>query len=86
MLFASMLLFVFRMVEVKMLPFDNKNEVQLIIDMPEGDLDEDALTSHLKERLVTYKIPKSVEVVRDPLRDDAGKTRRKTLREERLAR
>lgn len=57
-----------------------------IIDMPEGDLDEDALTSHLKERLVTYKIPKSVEVVRDPLRDDAGKTRRKTLREERLAR
>ncbi|MDZ7773496.1 MAG: efflux RND transporter permease subunit [Balneolaceae bacterium] len=26
----------FRMVEVKMLPFDNKNEVQLIIDMPEG--------------------------------------------------
>tara|TARA_R110002126_G_scaffold169359_8_gene318317 strand:- start:295 stop:3525 length:3231 start_codon:yes stop_codon:yes gene_type:complete len=35
-LFASTLLFVFRMVEVKMLPFDNKNEVQLIIDMPEG--------------------------------------------------
>jgi multidrug efflux pump subunit AcrB len=35
-LLASMLLFVFRMVEVKMLPFDNKNEVQLIIDMPEG--------------------------------------------------
>lgn len=36
MLIASTLLFVFRMVEVKMLPFDNKNEVQLIIDMPEG--------------------------------------------------
>jgi len=36
MLLASTLLFVFRMVEVKMLPFDNKNEVQLIIDMPEG--------------------------------------------------
>ncbi len=35
-LLASTLLFVFRMVEVKMLPFDNKNEVQLIIDMPEG--------------------------------------------------
>ena len=35
-LFVSTLLFVFRMVEVKMLPFDNKNEVQLIIDMPEG--------------------------------------------------
>ena len=35
-LLASTLLFYFRMVEVKMLPFDNKNEVQLIIDMPEG--------------------------------------------------
>lgn len=35
-LLASTLLFLFRTVEVKMLPFDNKNEVQLIIDMPEG--------------------------------------------------
>jgi len=35
-LLASTLLFVFRMVEVKMLPFDNKNEIQLIMDMPEG--------------------------------------------------
>ena len=35
-LLASTLLFYFRAVEVKMLPFDNKNEVQLIIDMPEG--------------------------------------------------
>ncbi len=35
-LLASTTLFVFRIVEVKMLPFDNKNEIQLIIDMPEG--------------------------------------------------
>jgi multidrug efflux pump subunit AcrB len=35
-LFATLLLFYFRWVEVKMLPFDNKNEIQLIIDMPEG--------------------------------------------------
>ncbi|MFH5833274.1 efflux RND transporter permease subunit [Halalkalibaculum sp. DA384] len=35
-LLGSTLLFYFRAVEVKMLPFDNKNEVQLIIDMPEG--------------------------------------------------
>ncbi|MGD8749061.1 MAG: efflux RND transporter permease subunit [Balneolaceae bacterium] len=35
-LFASMFLFYFKMVEVKMLPFDNKNEVQVIIDTPEG--------------------------------------------------
>lgn len=35
-LMASMLLLVFKMVQVKMLPFDNKNEFQVIIDMPEG--------------------------------------------------
>src|SRR6056297_3912747 len=35
-LFATLMLFYVRWVEVKMLPFDNKNEIQLIIDMPEG--------------------------------------------------
>jgi len=30
-----------RLVEVKMLPFDNKSEVQIVIDMPEGTLLED---------------------------------------------
>jgi multidrug efflux pump subunit AcrB len=35
-LFLSMLLVPFKGVTVKMLPFDNKSEVQVIIDMPEG--------------------------------------------------
>ena len=35
-LLGSMLLFVFKLVAVKMLPFDNKNEFQVIVDMPEG--------------------------------------------------
>jgi multidrug efflux pump subunit AcrB len=35
-LFGTLVLFYTRSVEVKMLPFDNKNEIQLIIDMPEG--------------------------------------------------
>ncbi|MFP8489080.1 efflux RND transporter permease subunit [Gracilimonas sp. Q87] len=35
-LFGTLFLFYTRSVEVKMLPFDNKNEIQLIIDMPEG--------------------------------------------------
>ncbi len=35
-LLASMTLIYFKMVAVKMLPFDNKNEFQVIIDMPEG--------------------------------------------------
>ena len=35
-LMGSMTLVYFKMVAVKMLPFDNKNEFQVIIDMPEG--------------------------------------------------
>lgn len=35
-LLASMLMFYTKTVAVKMLPFDNKNEFQVVIDMPEG--------------------------------------------------
>ena len=35
-LFGSVLMFFTKSVAVKMLPFDNKNEFQVIIDMPEG--------------------------------------------------
>jgi multidrug efflux pump subunit AcrB len=35
-LLASVILFPLKWVTVKMLPFDNKNEMQVIIDMPEG--------------------------------------------------
>ncbi|WP_424000976.1 efflux RND transporter permease subunit [Maribacter sp. IgM3_T14_3] len=35
-LIASMVLFFTKSVAVKMLPFDNKNEFQVVIDMPEG--------------------------------------------------
>lgn len=35
-LMAVMMLFLTRSVAVKMLPFDNKNEFQVVIDMPEG--------------------------------------------------
>ncbi len=35
-LLATMSLMVFKLVAVKMLPFDNKNEMQVIVDMPEG--------------------------------------------------
>ena len=35
-LFGSMVLFFTKSVAVKMLPFDNKNEFQVVVDMPEG--------------------------------------------------
>ena len=48
--------------------------------------DSEALVAFLKERIVTYKIPRSFEFTRQRLRDDAGKVRRQQLREDRLTR
>jgi len=49
-----------------------------------GDFDEGALREHLAARLVHYKVPATIEVVRELLRDDAGKMRRAALRAQRL--
>jgi len=51
----------------------------------EGRLDHQGLVSFVKDRLVTYKIPRSFEFVSEQLRDDAGKVRRQSLREARIA-
>ncbi|REE75691.1 bile acid-coenzyme A ligase [Rhodococcus wratislaviensis] len=45
---------------------------------------EDEILDHLRTRLVSYKLPRSVEFSDTPLRDDAGKVRRGALREARL--
>ena len=63
---------------------DMGNVVHAIVDVPGENITEEQLLAHLAERLVRYKIPRTVEFVTEPLRDDAGKVRRKTLREERL--
>ena len=63
---------------------DLGNRVHALVDMPSAPFDEAALLAHLSERLVRYKIPRSFEFGREPLRDDAGKVRRKALREERV--
>ncbi|MCZ6830754.1 MAG: AMP-binding protein [Gammaproteobacteria bacterium] len=64
---------------------DLGNAVHAIIDMAGEPATEDDILSHLAERLVRYKIPRSMEFVNEPLRDDAGKVRRKALREQRLS-
>lgn len=56
-----------------------------VVDRPDGPADPKAMEAHLAERLVRYKIPKQFEYVTEPVRDDAGKVRRKALREARLA-
>ncbi|XOV86328.1 MAG: AMP-binding protein [Pseudomonadota bacterium] len=64
---------------------DLGNRVHAIVDAPAGDVSEADLLVHLEQRLVRYKLPRTIEFVREPLRDDAGKVRRKLLRDERLA-
>jgi bile acid-coenzyme A ligase len=63
---------------------DLGNVVHAIVDIADAELDAATLSSHLGEQLARYKIPRSFEFVRTPLRDDAGKVRRSALRAERL--
>ena len=51
-----------------------------------ADLDEKAVQSFIGDRLADYKVPRSVEFVDTPLRDDAGKARRTAVRDEVIAR
>ena len=54
-LIAAMALPAFRVVPLKMLPYDNKNEFQIVIDMPEGTTLEktEAVTRQLGDYLAT---------------------------------
>lgn len=56
--------------------------VHAIVDAPEGTT-ESELLDFLNERLARYKVPRTVEFVTEPLRDDAGKTRRSALLKDR---
>ncbi|MFQ5558269.1 MAG: AMP-binding protein, partial [Acidimicrobiales bacterium] len=58
------------------------NRVHAIVEADAIDTEE--LRAFLGERLVSYKIPRSFELVDEPLRDDAGKVRRTALRRARL--
>jgi bile acid-coenzyme A ligase len=59
--------------------------IHAIVQLAEGAmLSEDDLRAHLAERLVRYKVPRSFELVDEPLRDDAGKVRRSALRAARV--
>lgn len=59
-LIASMSLVYFKLVAVKMLPFDNKNEFQIVIDMPEGTTLE--RTAVVTKEIAAY-LKKQPEVV-----------------------
>lgn len=62
---------------------DLGQRVHAIVDAPTGTTEEE-LISFLNTRLSRYKVPRSIEFVDEPLRDDAGKTRRSALLKERV--
>jgi bile acid-coenzyme A ligase len=63
---------------------DKGNIVHAIVEADPATLDQSELLSFAAERLAKYKLPRSVEIVDQPLRDDAGKVRRSQLRAARL--
>ena len=62
---------------------DLGQRVHAIVQTDTQALDERTLKEHLADRLVRYKTPRTYEFTTLPLRDDAGKVRRSTLREQR---
>jgi len=66
------------------LPDDDLGAIVHAIVEPVGEIDREALMAHLAAQLIRYKIPRSVEFVAGPIRDEAGKVRRAALRAERL--
>jgi bile acid-coenzyme A ligase len=68
------------------LPDDDRGSiVHAIIEADPVAVGEADLLEFLAERLVRYKLPRTIEYVGEPLRDDAGKVRRSELRANRLA-
>lgn len=63
---------------------DLGNFVHAIVDATEPVTTEELL-AFVSARLVRYKVPRSIEFVHEPLRDDAGKVRRSELRRMRVA-
>jgi len=62
---------------------DLGHRVHAVVE-PEAGLDVDDLLDFVGARLVRYKVPRSIELVDEPLRDDAGKVRRSALRSARV--
>ncbi|WP_082969200.1 AMP-binding protein [Mycobacterium kyorinense] len=58
----------------------------LVQTTADSTLDEDGVRAFLAERIAAYKVPRSVEFVDTPLRDDAGKARRTAVRDAVMAR
>jgi len=64
---------------------DRGNDVHAIVEADESVVSQADLLAFLAERLTKYKLPRTIEFVDEPLRDEAGKVRRADLRAQRLS-
>lgn len=67
------------------LPHEDMGNVLHAIVQATGSVSNEELLVHLREHLVTYKLPQTFERVTEPIRGDDGKVRRSSLRSARLA-
>ncbi|WP_319453243.1 MULTISPECIES: AMP-binding protein [unclassified Mycobacterium] len=67
-------------------PDDDLGQVPHALVQTAGALDEDTVRAFVGERVASYKVPRTVEFVDRPLRDDAGKARRTAVRDDVIAR
>ena len=65
---------------------DMGNIVHAVIEADPQTVSREDLLSFVAERVARYKVPRSVEYTDQPLRNDAGKLRRSSLRAERTGR
>jgi bile acid-coenzyme A ligase len=63
---------------------DRGNRVHAIVEADANAVAAAELIEFVSERLARYKVPRTVELVDEALRDDAGKVRRAELRRQRL--
>lgn len=67
-------------------PHDDLGQVPHALVQSAAALDEDAVRTFLADRVAAYKVPRAIEFVDRPLRDDAGKARRTAVRDEVISR
>jgi bile acid-coenzyme A ligase len=67
------------------IPDEDFGSVLHAVVQTSGEVSDDELLAHLRERIVSYKLPRSFERATTPIRDDAGKVRRSILREQTLS-
>jgi bile acid-coenzyme A ligase len=73
-----------RSVAVIGLPDDDLGSVvHAVVEADRHGVSREDLLSFVAERVVRYKVPRSIEYTDQPLRDEAGKVRHGTLRAER---